>query len=402
MGDFNKYFLMKENDIIEYVKEKLDYFDGNSDILCEEIGDGNLNFVFRVKDGKKSVIVKQAGVNTRNKNSKRTLSLGRNGKEADVLLYYFSLFPDFVPKVYHVDYDMHLFIMEDLYDYISLRDALMNGKVLPLLADQISSFIVESSLSTSAFFRDPTVKKNEVKRYINPDLCKITEELVFTEPFFNILKANRFSKSLNSFVEEEFYKDKNMHLETAKLKYDFMNNSEALIHGDLHTGSIFVNDKFIKVMDVEFAFYGPIGYDLGNIIANIIFAYIYRINLYKEDKDYISFLENTIIDIISLFKSKFLEKFKNDVKDPLAKSRHFIDVYLQRVIETGAGICGLELIRRTTGCAKVKEIESVEDDKTKENIEISLLKIGKLCVLKRKEIFEDESFIYRISKVIEG
>ena len=56
---------MNENDILEYSKEKLKYFDSKNKIICREIGDGNLNYVYRVKNNKKSVIIKQAGVHTR-------------------------------------------------------------------------------------------------------------------------------------------------------------------------------------------------------------------------------------------------------------------------------------------------------------------------------------------------
>ena len=34
-----------------------------------------------------------------------------------------------------------------------------------------------------------------------------------------------------------------------------MNNAQALLHGDLHTGSIFANEQGVKVIDPEFAFY---------------------------------------------------------------------------------------------------------------------------------------------------
>ena len=34
-----------------------------------------------------------------------------------------------------------------------------------------------------------------------------------------------------------------------------MNYSQSLIHGDLHSGSIFINEKGIKIIDPEFSFY---------------------------------------------------------------------------------------------------------------------------------------------------
>ena len=66
---------------------------------------------------------------------------------------------------------------------------------------------------------------------------------------------------------------KNCTLKIAKIKFDFMNNAQALLHGDLHTGSIFVREDSTRMFDPEFAFFGPIGYDVGNVIANLIFAW---------------------------------------------------------------------------------------------------------------------------------
>ena len=63
MSKFETYFLMNDQDVIEYVKEKLDIFPADAVLTSKEIGDGNLNYVFRVKEEAtgKSVIVKQAG-----------------------------------------------------------------------------------------------------------------------------------------------------------------------------------------------------------------------------------------------------------------------------------------------------------------------------------------------------
>lgn len=391
MNKFNKYFLMNEKDILEYSKEKLKYFDSKNKITCKEIGDGNLNYVYRVKNNKKSVIIKQAGVHTRSNSSGRILDINRNKREAEILTYYGKKFPKLAPKIFYIDETMKLFIMEDLKDCIILRDALIKGKILYHLPEQITDFIIETTLSTADFFTDAFSKKNEVIKYTNKELCKISEELVFTEPFFNLLKENVFSKRLKKYVEKEFYKNKKLQFEAAKLKYEFMNNPQALIHGDLHTGSIFTNDKYIKVMDCEFAFYGPIGYDLGTLIANLIFSYVYHLNI-TNNKKFMRFIYNAINDIIKLFKKKFLIKFKKDIRDISAKSEEFKKYYLDNVLKYSFGICGLEIIRRTTGCARVKEIESVSDEKKRADIEYNLLKIGKEVIMQREKLIKVADF----------
>ena len=49
MSRYDTYFLMKEADVIEYVKAKYpDFFAPEAVLTVKEIGDGNLNYVFRV------------------------------------------------------------------------------------------------------------------------------------------------------------------------------------------------------------------------------------------------------------------------------------------------------------------------------------------------------------------
>ena len=48
---------------------------------------------------------------------------------------------------------------------------------------------------------------------------------------------------------------------------------QALLHGDLHTGSLLVTVDSTYVIDPEFAFYGPIAFDVSKMIANLLIAY---------------------------------------------------------------------------------------------------------------------------------
>ncbi|WP_300716720.1 S-methyl-5-thioribose kinase [uncultured Brachyspira sp.] len=403
MMQFNEYFLMKDEDVLLYVKDKLKYFSQNDNITCKEIGDGNINYVYRISNGKESIILKQAGVHTRSNSSGRILDINRNSREAEILSHYNNVLPNSAPKIIHIDRVMNLFVMEDLKDFLILRDALINGKIYNHLQEQLTDFLVESTLSTADFFMDAFDKKENAAKYVNKELCKISEELVFREPFFNVLNENVFSNELNEFVNDNLYNNKKLQLEAAKLKYEFMNNAQALIHGDLHTGSIFVNENYIKVMDCEFAFYGPIGYDLGTITANFLFAYVYHLNINK-DKNYHSFLFNVINDIIRLFKSKFTAKFLNDSNDISVKNDDYIEYYLIDVLKTAFGICGLEILRRTTGCARVKEIESVDNANIRKNIEYMLLNIGIECLSYRERlaISKEEDFMKFIDNIADN
>nr|WP_245595209.1 hypothetical protein [Fictibacillus gelatini] len=56
------YRTLTEQDVIFYLQENVDFFDKDAQLTSKEIGDGNLNYVFHVKDAVsgKSVICKQA------------------------------------------------------------------------------------------------------------------------------------------------------------------------------------------------------------------------------------------------------------------------------------------------------------------------------------------------------
>ena len=53
----------------------------------------------------------------------------------------------------------------------------------------------------------------------------------------------------------------------------FIERAQALIHGDFHYASIMVTTGSTQIIDSEFGFYGPMGYDIGAFLGNLILAY---------------------------------------------------------------------------------------------------------------------------------
>jgi len=118
---------------------------------------------------------------------------------------------------------------------------------------------------------DYRTKKLEVARFINPELCKITEDLIFVEPYRQH-ERNRYHPEIEPQVLA-LQADVALHAEVADLKEKFMTQAQSLLHGDLHTGSIMVNQRETYVIDPEFAFYGPMGFDIGAVIGNLLLSY---------------------------------------------------------------------------------------------------------------------------------
>lgn len=376
-----------EKEVIAYAQGIIPQLGSAEQLICTEIGDGNLNFVYRVKNAMTgaSVIIKQAGDFARSTQDYK-LTIDRNRIEAEVIRYYGTLTPTLVPKVYHYDADKHCYLMEDLGDYEIFRKALLKREINSVFSDQIATFLANVLLKTSCIGMEPMQKREMEKRYANPELCKISEDLVFTDPFTDAGGTNRVFEPNRDYVEREVYGDTELRLEAAKLKSRYLNQSEALIHGDLHTGSIFVRPDSIKVIDPEFAFYGPAGYDVGNVIGNLAFAYInaaVTMDDGVEKKTFLTWLNQTIGEVIDLFCEKFLQGFAKEATDVMMRTDGFAEWYLAGVLSDTAGIAGLEMLRRTVGEAGVEEIRGIDDVQLRCSAERYAIQIGKRLVKER-------------------
>jgi 5-methylthioribose kinase len=232
--------------------------------------------------------------------------------------------------------------------------------------------------------------------YINPDLCEITEDLVYTEPFNDINKRNDVFPPNMEFVKKELYSDSNLLLETAKMKFDFLCNAQSLIHGDLHTGSIFVKPASTKVIDPEFAFYGPAGYDVGNIIANLIFAWANADTTMNDEyarKNYTAWLEQTIVDVMRMFKEKWMKLWNERVTEVVAHYNGFADWYLGTILRDTAGVAGLELCRRIVGIAHVLDMTSIENEEERIRAERLCLSAAKRYIFEREHITTGKEYL---------
>ncbi len=404
MSRFDTYFLMKTEDVEEYVKERISFFPEGAQLECKEIGDGNLNYVFRLldKNSGKSIIIKQAGEVTRI-SADMKLSTDRGRIEAKILKIQGQYAPGLVPEVYLYDEVMCAMLMEDMVGHTMMRTGLMKHEIYPRFAEDISTFLVNSLLLSTDVVMGHKDKKENVKSFINPDLCEISEDLVFSEPFIDYNHRNNVFAPNAEFVKKELYEDKALHLEAAKLKFAFMNNAQALVHGDLHTGSIFINPSHTFVFDPEFAFYGPMGYDIGNIIANMFFAWCNgdaTITDEKEKAEFCGWVIDTIESITDKFIAKFKTAFKEKATEIMAKTDGFLDWYLGTVLADTAAIAGFESIRRMVGMANVKDITTIPDPEKRARAEKIVITLAKNYIMNRDSFLSGADYRKAIEKAI--
>ena len=403
MAKYDEYFLMKAEEAKDYALYKLpDFGWDESTMECKEIGDGNLNYVFKVKDAKgHSVIIKQAGVSLRI-SADMHISTDRNRIESEILILQGKLAPGYVPEIYFYDTVMCACGMEDLSDHDLMRGALIQHRIYPKFADQISTFMANTLMGTADIVLDHKEKKELQKKYINPELCEITEDLVYTEPYNDAKGRNNVFPPNADFVKHELYDDETLKLEVAKLKMDFMCNAQSLLHGDLHTGSIFINEKTTKVFDPEFCFYGPMGYDIGNVVANMIFAWCNgdaEIEDKEEKEKFLSWVEKTIVDVVDLTMDKMEAYYKEHVTDLMAKTPGYMEHYLASILADTAGVTGLELNRRIVGMANVKDITSIKDEKKRARAERICVMAAKVYIERRAELKDGKAFLQVLKDV---
>lgn len=76
-------------------------------------------------------------------------------------------------------------------------------------------------------------------KFTNPDLCALTEQVIFQDPYYSA-PLNRWTSPQLDAAAADLRGDVAAKAAAFKLKQKFCQNAEALIHGDLHTGSIMV------------------------------------------------------------------------------------------------------------------------------------------------------------------
>lgn len=89
-------------------------------------------------------------------------------------------------------------------------------------------------------------------QFINPEMCEITEDLFFNDPY-QVHERNSYPAALEADVAA-LRDDTQLKLAVAALKHRFFSHAEALLHGDIHSGSIFVAEGSFKAIDAEFGF----------------------------------------------------------------------------------------------------------------------------------------------------
>lgn len=396
----SQYHPLTEAEAIEIARSFHEVFPTGEELVSREIGDGNLNLVFHITQPAtgRSLIIKQALPYAKVVGESWPLSLDRAKIESEALVMQGELAPGLTPRVYKTDTDLALTVMEDLSDHVIMRRGLIEGGVYPKFAEHISEFMARALFFTSDLGMNQQEKKRLVQSFINPDLCKITEDLIFQDPYFDV-DTNSIEDHIRD-AAEAIWKNEALLLEVAHLREKFLTHAQALLHGDLHTGSIFITPQSTKVIDPEFAYYGPIGFDVGAVIANLLLNYASQEHWSADAdarRDRRAYLLGTIREIWNLFEEKFRKLWNEHGVDRVSRAPGYQDDYMRRLLQDTIGFAGAKTVRRIYGLSHVADIDTIPDAAARERAQRMALAIGTGLIMRNRQAESIEDVI-RIAK----
>lgn len=317
---------------------------------AEEIGDGNLNLVFRVRSRDESVIVKQALPYLRVAGEAWPLTRHRARIEAEAILVHDKLVPGCLPSLRHFDNDISALVLEDLHPHIPWREALIAGDETAGVAARVGRYSADVLLGTSHVSLSSRQRRELHQQFIYSELCLVTEDLVFTAPYHDA-ESNRYDDAI-AHLAASIRTDKALRSAAAELRFAFRTRDEALIHGDLHTGSVMVGSGEPKVIDLEFAFFGPFGFDPGVLLANLALAFLAHSVASRP----------AIADRVAQEARDYWDGLVDQCRRSWDPAEPWLHQFLAGLVADAGRFAGMEMIRRIVGLAHAKDIDVLPDD----------------------------------------
>jgi 5-methylthioribose kinase len=358
----------------------------------EEVGDGNLNLVFKLRGPAGGVAVKQALPYVRLVGESWPLPLSRAHYEHMALVREAACAPGTPPEVLHYDADLALIAMELLEPHIIMRRGMIAGTVYPGFAETLAEFCARTLFLTSDLALPAAEKKALIADFAgNTALCRITEDLIFTDPY-RIAEGNRWTSPQLDPWAAAIRSDADLKIAVSRLKAKFLGSAEALLHGDLHTGSIMVTETETRVIDPEFAFVGPMGFDLGAVIANLLLNFFSQTG--HEERPgardaYRDWVLGATEAFWTLFRAKFLALWRaqptGDAFPPLlfaddaGRLRLEIEreAFMDRLLTDALGFAAAKMIRRILGLAHNIDLEWIADPTVRATAEARALTLAR-------------------------
>lgn len=234
----------------------------------EKPGEGNMNFVLRVRTDRQSLIVKQARPWVE-KYPQIEAPLERIRVEAEFyqLVRQDEVLASFTPRLIAWDPDNYIVLMEDLgrgADFLSIYQ-----KEERISANELRTIVRFLSRLHHRYF---SAEQQEAFPS-NQALKKLNHEHIFNFPYMeeNGFDLDTVQPGLQA-LAMPYKKDAALKNKIANLGEYYLGSGSRLIHGDYYPGSWLKTSGGIRIIDPEFAYFGRAEFDLGVMIAHLKMA----------------------------------------------------------------------------------------------------------------------------------
>jgi len=396
---------------IEAYFKKNKLFEEDEEVTITDVADGNLNNVYCLRGKNKIYCAKQALPYVKCVGEWWPLSLKRSLFEGEALKFEQSVCPELVPQFIHFNDDLALLVEEFLDNHIILRKEMIGGVRVNDIGKKIGEFVAKTCFYSSGLHLKPQVLREKMSFWNGNTICELTEQVIFSDPYFKA-QLNRHTSPYLDEIVEDIRTDKEVLVSVYKLRQKFVNEKQALVHGDLHTGSIMVDKKdSLKVIDAEFAFYGPIGFDTGMFIANLIMNYFSQKATTHGDTDYAEYVLKEIVSFWSVFSQEWSRLWANkeirtdDFGGLYEKNPEILEAiknqYIEDLFVDTVGFAGVEIIRRIVGVAHNADFETIENLELKGEREKLALSFARTLLKAPSKIGTIEDFV-QIARDLNG
>jgi 5-methylthioribose kinase len=161
------------------------------------------------------------------------------------------------------------------------------------------------------------------------------------------------------------------------------------------------NEELTKVIDPEFAFYGPMGFDVGAVLENLVLNYLSHFAHTPDAdtrRDYQAYLLDLVREIWTQFAAKFDALWVENNRGELMPAKYweypggdeafaeFRQRTLAHILREVAGYGGAKMLRRMMGIVSVWDITSIADLGQRAVAERLAIRIGSRWVMERNAI----------------
>jgi 5-methylthioribose kinase len=375
----------------------------------EQVRNNDMNLVFMVDGPHGRLCVKQAVPSVRLGDRSLAVPLERTIYEEAAFSFYRRIVSDLVPRVLHYDSEQFLLVIERLDQHRPLRQGLIEGQRLEHLAERAGTFLAASLFATSDLGMAALEKRERLAFFCgNNEMRNLSEELIFIEPFTSGTLGSWLAPELDAEVLD-LRGDADLKRAVAELHLKFLSEPQALLHGDLHTGSIMVSASDLKVIDPEFAGFGPMGFDIGLLLGDLLIAYFSQEGHARADapRDGIeSWLLGAAADTWTLFSDRFIGRWRGaaegDALPPVLfdgpggdeARRELKQAYMRRLFEDSLRFAGLEMVRRILGRRPVSDFTTIAERARRATSERKTLLLG-------RELIKSAQHVTDMAHVIE-